>query len=223
MINWQKTAEQFKGRVATGGIDLSAVKDLTCWAVMFPDPKDADLVDVLVRSWCPESRLYDKSNKYRDQYQAWAKQGYLEVTPGDAIDYDFVRERIFEDCRVFRVGTIAVDRLFQGYEFSQKLDLELGGREHDPKVIPCGMGYYSMAGLMQEFERRLLERKLNHGGNPILRFMADSMSVSMDPAGNLKPNKATSQGKIDGIIAVLLALDRLMRTPPVKVRMPLVI
>ena len=75
--------------------------------------------------------------------------------------------------------------------------------------------------LTQEFERRLIKHKINHGGNPILRFCADNVSVKMDPAGNLKPDKSTSQGKIDGIVSVLLALDRLMRTPPKhKIKLP---
>ena len=213
-ISWQKTQKYFRGRFCVGGIDLSSVSDLTCWVMAFPDADDPELIDILMRCWCPESRLYDTKNRYRDQYQAWEKQGYLETTEGDAIDYDYVRARIVEDAGVFDIESIAVDRLFQGYEFSMKLNEELRGTEKDPKVIACGMGYLSMAGPCQELERRLLEKKINHGGNPVLRFMADNVSVSTDPAGNLKPNKATSQGKIDGIIGILLCLDRLLRTRP---------
>lgn len=224
MINWQKITDNFRGRNCTGGIDLSAVSDLTCWCMAFPDETDNELIDILMRCWCPEAKLYDTKNKYRDQYQAWQKLGYLETTEGNAMDYDFVRARIVDDAKNFKIESIAVDRLFQGYEFCQKLDAELGGTDKSPKVIACGMGYLSMAGLTQEFERRLLVHKLNHGGNPILRFMADNVSVSMDPAGNLKPNKATSQGKIDGIIGILLALDRLMRQPPKKpIKMPVAV
>jgi len=87
----------------------------------------------------------------------------------------------------------------------------MGGTEKFPKVAACGMGYMSMAGPCNEFERLLLLTKLNHGGNPILRWMADNVSISLDPAGNKKPNKADSQGKIDGIIGILLCLDRILR------------
>ena len=73
------------------------------------------------------------------------------------------------------------------------------------------MGYMSMAGPCKEFERRLLGRQLHHGGHPVLRWMANNVAVREDPAGNLKPDKASSQGKIDGIIGILLALDRVMR------------
>lgn len=220
-LNWQKTVEKYQGRWCVGGIDLSAVSDLTVWVMAFPDDETPDLIDLLARVWCPESRLHDIKNKYRDQYQSWERSGFLTATAGDAIDYDFVRAAIVEDAKIFDIQSISVDRLFQGYEFSMKLNDELGGTDKDPVVIPCGMGYLSMAGPCQEFERRLLERQINHGGNPILRFCADNVSVSTDPAGNLKPNKAASQGKIDGIIGILLCLDRLLRLKPKpKVQMP---
>jgi len=200
------------GKLCFGGIDLSAISDLTIWVMLFPDEEDKELLDILIRVWCPEARLFDTKNKYREQYQSWKKQGYLLTTQGDVINYDFIRAKIVEDSLKFNISSISVDRLFQGYEFSQKLDVELGGIEKDPKVIACGMGYLSMAGPCQEFERRLIGCKLNHGGNPLLRWMADNVSISRDPAGNLKPNKETSQGKIDGIIGILLGLDRILRS-----------
>jgi len=209
-----------RGRLCYGGIDLSAVSDLTVWVMLFPDKEDPELLDILIRVWCPESKIYDTKNKYRDQYQAWERDGLIEATEGDAIDYDFVRAQIVKDAKRFRVDSIAVDRLFQGYEFAQKLDKAIGGKKIAPKVVACGMGYYSMAGPCKEFESRLLKRKLNHGGNPILRFMADSVSVSEDPAGNKKPNKDKSQGKIDGIVGILLGLDRVLRSKPRKAMMP---
>lgn len=213
-VNWKATLEKYRNRFAVSGIDLSSVSDLTCVGHLIPHPDDWEKVDVILRTWCPESKIYDTANKYRDQYQAWHKQGWLEVTDGNAIDYDYVRARVVEDARILKIDSIGVDRLFQGYEFCMKLNDELGGTEKDPKVIACGMGYLSMAGPCQEFERRLLEKKINHGGNPILRFMADSVAVRKDPAGNMKPDKDKSQGKIDGIVVILLALDRLMRQKP---------
>ena len=217
------TEESCLGRVSYGGIDLSAVSDLTVWVQLFPDLENKDLIDILIRVWCPEARLFDTKNKYRDQYQAWKKQGYLFTTEGDAIDYDFVRGQIagYTDAEgnyvkgdkdKFNIESMSVDRGFQGYDFAQRLDADLGGNEKSPKVIACGMGWVSMMGPCQELERLLLLKKLNHGGNPILRWMADNISVKINPTGGGKsPNKAKSQGKIDGIIGILLGLDRLLR------------
>lgn len=212
--------KSLRGKLCYGGIDLSAINDLTVWVMLFPDKEIQEHLDILIRVWCPKSKIYDTKNKYRDQYQAWERSGIIEATEGDVIDYDFVRAQIVKDAGRFNVESIAVDRLFQGYEFAQKLDKAIGGKKIAQKVVACGMGYYSMAGPCKEFESRLLGRKLNHGGNPILRFMADSVSVSMDPAGNMKPNKDKSQGKIDGIVGILLGLDRVLRAKPRKAMMP---
>jgi phage terminase large subunit-like protein len=203
--------DDLKGRLCYGGLDLSAVSDLTAWVMLFPDEDDPEQVDILARFWCPEAKLYDRRNRYKEQYQAWARQGLLKTTPGDAIDYQHIKAQIVKDAKTFRLDTIGVDRLFQGYQLSMEINEELGGNEKDPKVVAMGMGFLSMAAPMKEFESRLLKRKLNHGNNPILRWMADNLAVKEDPAGNLKPDKATSQGKIDGIVGILLALDRLMR------------
>ena len=202
---------KLKGRRCAGGIDLSAVSDLTVWVLLFPDLKAKGLVDILIRVWCPEVRLYDRHNKYMAHYQGWEKEGFLLATPGDAVDYDFVRAQIVADSKIFDIDSIAVDRYFQGIEFSTKLDEELGGTKKSPKVFICGMGEKSMATLVPEIERRLLEDQMNHGGNPILRWMADNVSVTEGPTGIKKPDKSTSQGKIDGIYGILFALDRLIR------------
>jgi len=221
-INWQKTAEQFKGRWCAAGVDLSSVADLTCCVYAFPYDDDREHVDVLMQTWCPEAKLYDRKNKYRDHYQAWAKLGYMEVTEGNAIDYDFVREAIVSNSKIFKIGLIGVDIKFQGYDFAMRLEKDLGHTEKNPVVIACTNSAAKIGPVCQEFERRLLKKKLNHGGNPVLRFMADSVAVrAADVDGYIKPDKDKSQGKIDGIVAMLYALDRLMRSkPPVKIKMP---
>lgn len=197
--------ERFRGRACYGGLDLSSVSDISAWALLFPDEGDPDRLDVLVRCWCPEARLNDTSNRYRDQYRAWAQQGFLKATPGDAIDYSFIKQQILEDAQKFRIIDINIDRLFQAHQLAMELI------DEGLMIVGFGMGFYSMATPMKEFERLLLSNKLNHGGNPVLRWMADNVSVKQDPAGNLKPDKATSQGKIDGIVAIVMALDRAMR------------
>lgn len=198
------------GRRCYGGLDLSSVSDMTAWVLVFPHDDDLDEVDILCRFWCPEARLRDEANRYREQYIAWARNGLLQVTPGDAVDYAFVKQAILDDARRFRLVDLNVDRLFQGYQLSQEL------ADEGLAVFGMGQGFLSMGPAMREFERRLLARKLHHGGHPVLRWMADNVAVRQDPAGNLKPDKAESQGKIDGIVALLMALDRCTRQGPPK-------
>jgi len=192
--------EELLGRSCYGGLDLSSVSDITAWVLVFPGSDGA--LDIRCRLWCPESRLTDTNNRYREQYQAWARAGLLEVTPGNAIDYQWIKAQILVDASRFRLVDLNVDRLFQGYQLAMELS------DEGMAVIGMGQGFLSMAAPMKTFERLLLDRRLNHGGHAILRWMAGNVAVKQDPAGNLKPDKAESQGKIDGIVALIMALDR---------------
>lgn len=197
--------EELRGRTCYGALDLGAVSDLTAWVLLFPHDDDPETVDVLARFWCPQARLHDNQNRYRDQYQRWAREGWLQTTPGEATDYAFVKRQILEDAERFRIVDLGVDRLFQAHQLAGEL------MDEGLAVVGIGQGFLSMAAPMKELERRLLARKIRHGGNPLLRWMADNVTVKQDPAGNLKPDKASSQGKIDGIVALAMALDRAMR------------
>ncbi len=220
-VNWHKTREQFRGRFCAAGLDLSSVDDLTCAVFMFPRDGDRAFVDVLMRTWCCRDKIYSDKNRYRDQYQAWERPGWLHVTEGNAIDYDFIRKQIVEDAQIFDIGLIGVDRQFQGVEFSMKLGDDLGHTEKRPIVISCTNHPTKIGPVCAEFERRLLAKKVNHGGNPILRFMIDSVAVKIDADGNKKPDKDKSQGKIDGVISMIYAMDRLMRSKPKsRIKMP---
>ena len=188
-----------------GGLDLSSVSDITAWVMVFPREDDPERLDILARFWAPEMKLQDDNNDYAAQYRAWADAGFLRVTPGNAVDYGFVKRDILADAQKFHLAEMNVDRLFQGYQLAMEL------QDEGLTVIGMGQGFYSMAGPMKEFERRLLAKKLHHGGNPVLRWMADNVAVRQDPAGNLKPDKQKSEGKIDGIVSLVMALDRAMR------------
>lgn len=194
-----------EGETCYGALDLSAVSDITAWVMAFPREDSAEEVDILARFWCPAARLTDSENRYAAQYQAWARDGWLRVTPGDAIDYQFVKRQVLEDARTFRLVDLNVDRLFQGYQLSMEL------ADEGLAVFGMGQGFLSMAAPMREFERRLLNKALHHGNNPVLRFMADNLVVQQDAAGNYKPDKKQSQARIDGIVALVMSLDRAMR------------
>jgi len=209
-IGPKELEEILAGRECYGGLDLSSVSDLTAWVMVFPKIEDADEVDVLCRFWCPEAKLVDPGNRYADQYRAWAQEGYLRVTSGDAVDYGFVKRCILEDAKRYALRNLNVDRLFQGYQLSQEL------LDEGLDVFGMGQGFYGYAAPMREFERRVLAKKVHHGGHPVLRWMADNVAVRTDPAGNVKPDKASSQGKVDGVCALVMALDRAMRREPVK-------
>ena len=192
--------DELAGRLCYGGLDLSSVSDITAWVLVFPG--DEGVLDIRARFWCPESRLTDPNNRYTEQYQGWERAGFLTTTPGNAIDYQFIRAQILEDASRYQLVDINVDRLFQGYQLSMEL------QDEGLTVFGMGQGFLSMAPAMKTFERLMLDKRLNHMGNPVLRWMAGNVAVRQDPAGNLKPDKSSSEGKIDGVIGLIMALDR---------------
>lgn len=194
------------GRPCHGAIDLSSASDMTVWMLLFPRDGDPEHVDILPRIFCPESMLVG-DHKYADQYLAWAHEGWLITTPGSAIDYEAIKAQVLLDAETFGIIDINFDR-WQAVRLIQELEEEFRGR---PELTTVGMGFASMAMPCIEFERRLLERKIHHGNHPVLRWMAEGVCVKTDPAGNMKPDKANSQRKIDGIVTLLMCLDRQMR------------
>jgi phage terminase large subunit-like protein len=196
---------KLRGRTCYGGLDLAAVSDIVAWVMVFPKDDDPEKIDVLCRFWCPQSRLEDSSNKYRSSYQKWADAGVLTPIKGNAVDYSFVKRKILEDASTFRIPDLNVDRLFQAHQLSMELE------DEGLQIVGMGQGFMSMAAPMAEFYRRLLIGKINHGANPLLTWMADGAVVANDAVGNMKFDKANSQVKIDGLVALVMALDRAMR------------
>jgi phage terminase large subunit-like protein len=199
--------EDLLGRKCYGGLDLSTVSDFSFLAWLFPDLDDSEAVDVLCRVWCPEEKIYDKRNRYADSYQVWEREGYLTATPGRTIKYGVIKNQIMEDSKKFNIQGLHVDALFQGQAMVEELILNMG----EEIVTIMKQGFISYAMPMKAFERRYLEEKIHHGNNPVLNFCADNLMVSMDAAGNLKPDKEKSDEKIDGISALVMGFDLVER------------
>lgn len=185
------------------GLDISAVSDITAFVMIFKD--DDGTIHVKPRFFAPLSKIKDEANKLREQYRAWAEEGYLTLIEGDVIDLRVVKEEILKEAERFRISSINIDRLFQGHQTA--LELEEAGLN----VFGMGQGFLSMSIPAKEFERLLQAKKLNHMGNPVLKWMASNAVAKTDPAGNVKPDKANSEGKIDGIVALIMAIDRMIR------------
>ena len=137
-------------------------------------------------------------------YDVWKMQGYLLSTEGNVIHYGFIEHFIDELGDKYHIREIAYDR-WEAIHMVQ--DLESMGFT----MVPFGQGYASMSGPSKEFYKMLMEGKINHGGNPIFRWMAGNVVIDTDPAGNIKVTKAKSKEKVDGIVAAIMALDRCIR------------
>jgi len=187
-----------------GGLDLSTKLDLTAFAAMFRR-RDGHYL-WLPYFWIPEDTAAERERKDKVPYLTWARQGLIELTPGNVIDYDRVVKRVCELCQKYGLRDIGVDR-WQAEHAMQKL----AGQGLD--VVPYGQGFHDMSEPTKEMEKLIVGKQISHGGNPVLRWCANNVAVDTDAAGNLKPNKAKSTERIDGIVAGIIALGRALVSP----------
>lgn len=202
---WQKCIgttnhANLKGCACWGGLDLSNVSDIMAYVLLF---HENDRFQLLPHFWIPEEKMLEKVRKENINYDKWVAEGYVTVTPGNVIDYDFVKADILRIVADYDLRTSAYDR----WNSSQTIiDLQNEGLECNP----FGQGYGSMSAPTKEFEKLVLTGKIEHFGNPVLRWMLASTLVKTDPAGNIKPDKEKSTQKIDGIVAAIMALGEWM-------------
>lgn len=191
---------RFAGVTCYAGLDLASTSDITAFVLGFPIEGEFHLLPFF---WLPEDRVGDSEQAGRKYYRQWVRDGLIRTTPGNMTDYAFVRKQINEIGERFHIKEIAVDRLFQGAQ----LAMELG--QDGFEMVSFGQGFFSMAAPTLAFESLIKSRKVVHGGNPVLRWMLSNCSVEMDAAGNMKLSKKKSEGKIDGIVAAVMALGRM--------------
>lgn len=199
-----EVADRFDGPVY-GGLDLSEVRDLT--AKVYISPVD-EKWHVKPTFWLPREGLEPKSRADRVPYDQWAKDGFLEATPGKAIDYRFVAKSLFADCQRMDVRKIAFDRW--NWNHLKPWLLEAGFTEKQLEgdfaiFQPFGQGFQSMSPALRDLEGDLLDERLAHGNHPVLTMCAANAVVTSDPAGNRKLNKAKASGRIDGMVALAMA------------------
>lgn len=204
---WDETAGEvyesdLEGEIAYCGLDLASTTDIAAFVMVFPD--DDGCYDVLPFFWIPEGRIQERSDRDRVPYDLWVEQGYIEATPGEVIDYRYIRSRIEELSERYNICEIAFDR-WGATQLIQELD------DCGLTVVQFAQGFASLSPPTKELMNVVLSRRLRHGGNPVLRWMADNLVVKQDPAGNLKPDKSKSTEKIDGMVALIMGLDRAVR------------
>jgi len=192
---------------AYGGLDLSSTSDLTAFVMAFPD--DDGNFDIVCRFWIPEDQMEIRTRDYGVQYRLWVEQGYIETTPGNSIDPDYILDQVEQDADLFDIDQVAFDRWGAARVVTT---LENKGLT----MVQFGQGYASMNPPMKELERLVLSGKIRHGNNPVLTWMADNLVARMDPSGNIKPDKEKSREKIDGMVALIMALDLALRHPEKK-------
>lgn len=212
---WPVDAEELAGRRCYAGLDLSTNTDISALVLVFPPLEEGGLYEVLCRFWIPGDNVWDRVRRDKVPYDVWVRDGWLETTPGNVIDYGFIKAQIGRDRELYDLRELAFDR-WGSKDIIVDLQDELGftveeeeaKRYRKPLLVQFGQGFASMAGPMRDLERLILGGLLAHGNNPVLNWMADNLVVREDPAGNQKPDKEKSIERIDGMVALVMGLAR---------------
>lgn len=183
--------KSLEGKPCWAGLDLASVSDFNALVLVFSESENQI---VLPYFWMPEEAVHKN-----DDYLRWAKQGFIKMTPGNVSDYDVIRADINALNERFNIQKIAVDR-WGATQLVTQLDGDGFNLEYH------GQGFKSMNAPSKELERLILGHRLNHGNNPVLKWMASNVSAEIDAAGNIKPSKKRSKEKIDGVVSLVMAL-----------------
>jgi phage terminase large subunit-like protein len=195
-LSHSQMMETLKGAQCYVGCDLSNTVDLTCVALWFPS--EDGFVDVLTFPFIPEDNMQKRISRDRVPYDVWAEQGFIHTTPGNVIDYDYIRKFINDLADDYRILEVALDP-WNAKQILIKLT------EDGFTAMDVRQGYLSLTAPTKEVERLVVSRKMRHGGHPVLRWAASNVAISSDPAGNIKPDKAKSTERIDPIAALVNA------------------
>ncbi|WP_018513783.1 MULTISPECIES: terminase TerL endonuclease subunit [unclassified Streptomyces] len=216
MEDWDANAgmvdeQQLAGRECWGGLDLASTSDLCALCWLFPDD-ETGTIDAVWRFWTPEDNLRALDKRTAGAATRWVREGWLVATPGNVADYDFIREQIRRDRDLFRVRSLGYDP----WNASQLTNDLISERA---PMVKVRQGFLTMSPSLKAIQRLVLQGTpeapaLRHGGHPVVRWCVDNLAVAMDPAGNVKPDKANSGDKIDGVSALATGMSEILARPP---------
>lgn len=186
-----------QGKECWCGLDLSATFDTTAFVAVFPDESGG--FDVVPIIWIPEDNVLEMVNRDKVPYDAWVREGFVRTTPGKVTDYETVKRDILHFAENAKISALAVDR-WQSNMLQQHFVGE------GINVLQFGQGYGSLSAPSKLLEGLCASHKLRHGGHPCLAWQASNCTVQQDSAANIKPCKSKSTGRIDSIVALVMAL-----------------
>lgn len=198
--------EELLGRDCFAGLDLANTADVAAFVLVFP-PRDAvEPWYVLPRFWVPAAACLLRERKNKTRFDDWVRRGFMDQTPGDVIDFSFIEAAILEANRLYRINKLEYDKWNASDLVCRLVNQGVACEE----FTQCLTNYNEPC---KKLEDLLTERKLAHGGNPVLQWMATNVAIHTDGRGYKMPSRKASTEKIDGIAAMLMALGPAIRTP----------
>jgi len=202
MAEWKKCNtskidyESLKGKKAWAGLDLSSTRDLTAYVLIV----DTDPYTIIPHFFLPEDTIKKRSAEDGVPYDQWEKAGLVHATPGNIIDQKYVLDVIFKSAEHLDLQEVVFDR----YGSNQ---ISIAMQDEGIEVTPMGQGFVSMNGPSKQLDVMIANRKFNHGGHQALAWQIGNAVVKTDPAGNIKPDKEKATEKIDGVVALVMAIE----------------
>lgn len=194
-------ADELRGRPCYGALDMGNTRDPNALVLAFP--RDNGGLALLCWFWAPEDAENQRAEQDRRQLLHWAREGWIRLTDGTVADVEGQIPRdIIEICTQYRVQTLAYDPWGPAEAVIQKI---IANGFPIERIVKFRQNFSSFAAPTVDFERLVLSRLLEHGGHPVLRWMAGNVAVKIDEAGNMRPDKKRSADKIDGIVAAIMA------------------
>lgn len=202
---------ELHGQPCWAGLDLASTRDVNSLVLVFP--RDGGYV-LLPYFWVPEEAKDERGRQDRTQVMNWASRkdetgrALIKKTAGNITDYRTIAEDVMELSSQFDIQELSFDPWSPAQAFVQILQ-EMGF-PYD-KLGEHRQGFASFAAPTKEFYRLVIGGKIVHNKNPVLRWMAANVAVKEDASGNVKPDKARSSDKIDGIVASIMGIGRALQ------------
>jgi phage terminase large subunit-like protein len=184
------------------GLDLAATTDLVGCVLTFPK---AGKYRLIPRFWIPEGALKSRERENRTRLDHWAQQGFIQVTKGEVVDYNAVRADLNNLADEYKIKEVCLDPWN-----ATQLATDLADDGFD--VVFVRQGYTSISAATKEFEKLILSGRIEHPGHPVLDWCVSNTAIEQDHAGNVKPSKRNSMEKIDGTVATINAIARIIET-----------
>jgi len=199
--------DAMEGVPCFAAMDLASNTDLACYMKLFA--MEDGMFAAFPKFYVPADNAWRREKRDKVPYVTWHKKGFVTLTDGDVIDYATIKADLERDWERFNIVELAFDR----WNFEALRQQFVAEGIPEEKMISFGQGYVSLSAPTKELEKIVLSQKLIHNNNPVLRWNASNVSVEIDAAENIKPSKKKSTEKIDGIVALVMALGRAITQP----------
>lgn len=201
--------EEFYRRKVWIAIDLSKTTDLTAACIVYQTPQGKFRIKLFF--WMPEETYRERCESEKGiPWEMWVKDGFITVTPGAVVDYDFIEHQVTQWAKMFEIQRVGFDP-WHSEALQTRLTREMGvrwvGKKMEPIIVEVRQGYKTLSPAMKDVEGLIKSRALEHDDNPVMSWMMSNVVIDKDPQENIKPNKAKSSNRIDGPVSMIMAIS----------------